>query len=103
MRMVWLPLVIFFMESVLRSNPKVWKRFGLTTQDEADVIRPMAYNQGFYNAFLALFATLSMLLASIVLLTSSPKLLRAALIQGAAPLLGIIFLVAAMALAPSAG
>jgi len=119
-------LFIFFMESVLWSNPKVWKRFGLTTQDEADAIRPMAYNQGFYNAFLALgagiglvmmastnwaqggvalalFATLSMLLASIVLLTSNPKLLRAALIQGAAPLLGIIFLLAAMALAPSAG
>lgn len=112
-------LFIFFLESVLWSRPSTWKRFGLKTQEEADIVQPMAYNQGFYNVFLALgagaglvmmasanvyqggialsiFALLSMLLASIVLITSSPKLWRSALIQGVAPLFGILFLVLAL-------
>ncbi len=111
---------IFVLESVLWSRPATWRRFGIHSQEEADVIRPMAYNQGFYNVFLALgagaglilmaspnvyqggvalsiFALLSMLLASIVLITSSPKLWRAALTQGLAPFLGILFLVLALA------
>ena len=109
-------LVIFALESVLWSRPATWKRFGLRTQEEADIVRPMAYNQGFYNVFLALgagagivmiayanvqaqgialsiFVLLSMLLASIVLITSNPKLARAAMTQGLAPLIGLIFLV----------
>jgi putative membrane protein len=113
-------LFIFFLESVLWSRPSTWKRFGLKTQAEADTVQPMAYNQGFYNVFLALgagaglvmmastnvyqggvalsiFALLSMLLASIVLITSSPKLWRSALIQGVAPFFGILFLVLALA------
>jgi putative membrane protein len=112
-------LLIFFMESVLWSKPAVWKRFGLTTQHEADIMKPMAYNQGFYNVFLAvgagtglvmlgssnwvqggialaIFAAASMFLAAVALVTSSPKLARAALVQGLAPLLGIIFLVLAL-------
>ena len=112
-------LLIFFMESVLWSRPAVWKRFGLKTQAEADTVRPMAFNQGFYNVFLALgagtglvmlgstnwqqggialtiFAAVSMVLAALVLVTSSPKLARSAAIQGVAPLLGVIFLVIAL-------
>ena len=42
---------------------------------------------------IAMFALGSMVLAAVVLVTSNPKLLRAALIQGAAPLLGLVFLV----------
>jgi putative membrane protein len=107
---------IFVLESVLWSRPATWKRFGLRSQEEADTVRPMAYNQGFYNAFLALgagaglvmiasanvkpegvalsiFVLLSMLLASVVLITSNPKLARAAVTQGAAPFIGLIFLV----------
>jgi putative membrane protein len=77
----------------------------------------MAFNQGYYNAFLAvgiiigivmihtvgpvqiaglgvtLFAALSMVAASIVLITSSPKLARAAVLQGAAPLVGSALLI----------
>jgi putative membrane protein len=45
---------------------------------------------------LALFSCLSMVLAAVVLVASSPKLLRAALIQGVAPLLAIVFLAAAL-------
>ena len=112
-------VVIFLLESVLWNRPSTWKRFGVKTQDEADVLRPMAYNQGFYNVFLALgagaglvmlassnvqqagaalsiFVLLSMLLASIVLLFSNPKLARAAALQGVAPLIGLIFLIIAI-------
>jgi putative membrane protein len=112
-------VLIFFMESVLWSRPAVWKRFGLKSQPEADTVKPMAYNQGFYNVFLAIIAATglvmigsnnlsgpgyalafaaaaSMVLASIVLITSSPKLWRAAAVQGVVPLVGIILLVASL-------
>jgi putative membrane protein len=108
-------LLIFFLESILWSKPSTWKRFGLKTQAEADIMKPMAFNQGFYNVFLAIgagaglvmlgsanwvqggfavaiFACVSMVLAAIVLIMSSPKLWRAALVQGVPPLLGIGFL-----------
>jgi len=109
-------VAIFVFESVLWSRPATWKRFGVRSQEDADVLRPMAYNQGFYNIFLALgavvgilmigsesvrqggialtiFSLLSMLLASIVLVSSNPRLARAAMFQGLAPALGIVFLV----------
>lgn len=112
-------VLIFFLESVLWSKPSTWKRFGLKTQAEADIVRPMAFNQGFYNLFLAigvgiglvlmgivgakqpgmaiaLFSALSMVLAALVLVTSSPKLARSAAIQGIAPLIGVIFLTVAL-------
>ena len=111
-------VLIFFLESVAWSRPTVWRGFGIADQADADVLRPMAFNQGFYNVFLAigtavglllltypavsiaglgivLFALLSMLLASIVLITSNPRLLRGALIQGVAPLIGVVFLILA--------
>ena len=85
-------VLIFFLESVLWSKPTTWKRFGLKTQAEADTVRPMAFNQGFYNLFLAIgvgvglvllglpgsqqagialsiFAATSMVLAALVLIT----------------------------------
>jgi putative membrane protein len=95
----------------------VWKRFGVTDQAAAETTKPMAYNQGFYNLFLAIGAVLglvlywsgaeetplriagltlvlfslgSMLAASLVLLTSGRKYLRPALIQGTLPLLGFV-------------
>ena len=109
---------IFYLESIAWSEPKTWKAFGLRSQDEADTVKPMAYNQGYYNAFLAvgvivgivlittnlaqagialvLFAALSMVLAATVLITSSPKLARAALLQGGAPLIGVLLLVVSL-------
>lgn len=109
-------VMIFAMESLLWNRPAVWKAFGLRSSEAAAAVRPFAFNQGFYNLFLAigaaaglvflfrpelsavgytlcLFTLGSMLLAAVVLVSSSPKLARAALIQGAAPLLGIVFLV----------
>ena len=112
-------IAIFVFESVLWNRPSTWKRFGIKSQADADVLRPMAYNQGFYNLFLALgagaglvmlassnvtqagaalsiFVLLSMLLAAVVLVFSNPRLVRAAAFQGAAPLMGLIFLIIAI-------
>ena len=109
---------IFYLESIAWSKPKTWKTFGLASQSDADTVRPMAYNQGYYNAFLAggiivglillftpstqqagfalvIFAAASMVLAATVLITSNAKLARAAVLQGAAPLIGIVLLVLA--------
>jgi len=111
-----LHIVIFTLESVSWSKPEVWKRFGVKSADEAAILKPMAFNQGFYNLFLgigalagftlivqggardvgialSLFATASMLLAAVVLISSNPKLARAAVTQGAAPLVAVIFLI----------
>jgi len=112
---------IFYLESIAWSRPATWKNFGLKSQAEADTVKPMAYNQGYYNAFLAVgivlglvflatpglqqagfaltvFAASSMVLAATVLITSSPKLARAAVLQGAAPLIGVVLLLLACCL-----
>jgi putative membrane protein len=101
-------LVIFALESVLWTRPSTMRTFGIRDPKDAEVLRPMAFNQGFYNLFLAigvavglavaasgvsheaglgvtLFALASMLLAAIVLVASNPRLRRAALVQGLAP------------------
>ncbi|WP_223693347.1 DUF1304 domain-containing protein [Leifsonia poae] len=107
-------LMIFAMESVLWSSPTVWRRFGIATQRDADTVRPMAYNQGFYNLFLAggaavglvlywttlrhvgfglvFFSATCMVLAAVVLLTTGRLYLRAALVQGVLPLAGLVLL-----------
>jgi putative membrane protein len=51
-----LHVYIFVLESAWWTRPKTWKRFGLTSQAEAETTRPLAYNQGFYNLFLAVGA-----------------------------------------------
>ncbi|MCU1599163.1 MAG: hypothetical protein JWQ47_2902 [Glaciihabitans sp.] len=115
-------VLIFLMESVFWMRPAVWKRFGLRSQDEADTIRPMALNQGFYNLFLSIgvgvglvllatptlnfgasiivfFSVACMLAASLVLVITNRRLARAALTQGLFPLLAIVFLVVYYAIA----
>jgi len=109
---------IFLMESILWSRPATWRRFGIRSAEEAEAVRPMAYNQGFYNLFLAVgvllgivllaltpfqnvgmavigFGLLSMMLASVVLVTSLPALWRAAVLQGAAPVAALVFYILA--------
>jgi putative membrane protein len=105
---------IFVLESLRWSRPATWRLFGLKSQADADTVRPMAFNQGFYNLFLsigvaigvvliatshtaaglavAVFAAGSMVAAALVLVVSSPKLARSAAIQGLAPLIGVILL-----------
>ena len=106
---------IFVLESLTWTKESTRRVFGVRSAEDAELMKPLAYNQGFYNLFLALgvvaglvmitlngvaqagfavtiFALLSMVLAAGVLITSNPKMARSALIQGAAPLLGLILL-----------
>lgn len=109
-----LHVLFFVLESVLFRRPFAWRTFGVRSQQDVDVIRDWAFNQGFYNLFLAvgaivgvllagsadpatggagigmvLLATGSMLAAAVVLLVTKPALLRGAAIQGIPPLLAI--------------
>ena len=43
----------FLLESVWFMRPRVFTRFGLASAEQAAVVRSFAYNQGFYNLFLA--------------------------------------------------
>ena len=45
---------IFVLESLCWPRPATWKTFGLKSPADADVVKPMAFNQGFYNLFLAI-------------------------------------------------
>ena len=109
-------VLIFCMESLWWTTPKVRVRFR-QAPEQANATKLFAFNQGFYNLFLAIgtFAglalvlmghagsgltlvrwnCLSMLGAAIVLAASAPQLRRGAVIQGAAPLLflllGVVF------------
>ena len=47
-------VAIFVLESVLWMRPSVRRIFGVRSDADAAAIRPMAFNQGFYNLFLAL-------------------------------------------------
>ena len=109
---------IFVLESLRWRHPATWRIFGVASQADADTTAPMAYNQGFYNLFLAVgvvlgvilfwagavpagaalafFAAGSMVLAAAVLISTGRRNLRPALIQGAAPLVGILLLVIAL-------
>ena len=108
-----LHVYIFVLESLTWTSPRTRAIFG-TTAEEAETTRPLAFNQGFYNLFLAVvtaagivaflmghkgvgaalvFAGVgSMLAAAAVLLASSPDKSRAALTQGALPLVGVVLL-----------
>lgn len=107
-----LHVYIFTMESVTWARPATWKRFGVASQADADTTRTLAYNQGFYNLFLAIGALVgivavalgrpivgwtlvfsccgSMLLAAVVLAASGRQYLRAAAIQGTTPLIAVV-------------
>ncbi|MDI2036002.1 DUF1304 domain-containing protein [Paenarthrobacter nitroguajacolicus] len=107
-----LHVYIFTMESITWTKPATWKRFSLTSQADAETTKPLAYNQGFYNLFLAIGALIgiiavwagapqvgwtlvfsscgSMLLAALVLAASGRKYLRAATLQGTTPLLAVV-------------
>lgn len=108
-------IMIFVLESVVWRRPGVWRMFGLRAQEQAEVMRSMAFNQGFYNLFLAggagagavallsgltvpgyvlgIFAAGCMVAAAIVLVAGSPRLWRAALVQGVAPAIAVLLLV----------
>ena len=103
-----LHVVIFLMESVFWSKPAIWAKFGVASQNDADITKPMAFNQGFYNLFLAIgivvglimggsagdavvyFACASIVGAALVLATGGAKYLRPAFVQGITPLIALI-------------
>ena len=108
---------IFVLESVTWTSPRSRKVFG-TTVDEAQTTRMLAFNQGFYNLFLALMTVIgivlvasghrgigaalvfagagSMLAAALVLVASSRQMIRAAVTQGLFPLLAVVALAASL-------
>ena len=107
-----LHVYIFVLESLRWEDPATRKTFG-TTPETAALTRPLAYNQGFYNLFLAVvtFAGLallgaersaavallcagpgSMLAAAVVLITSDRTKARAAVVQGLFPALALLSL-----------
>lgn len=108
-----LHVYIWTMESLTWKRPQTWKRFGLDSQAEADITSPMAYNQGFYNLFLAAgvivgavliltdketvgwslvaFGCTTMILAAVVLVSTGWKYLQAAITQGILPFFALLF------------
>lgn len=105
---------IFVLESLRWTAPATRRTFG-TTEAEALATRELAFNQGFYNLFLAVVALAgiiaaaaghpavgaalvlagcgSMLAAGLVLLISSPDKAGAALVQLALPLVAVVLAV----------
>jgi len=112
-----LHVYIFVMESLTWTSPRTRATFG-TTPEEAETTKLLAFNQGFYNLFLAIVTAIgvvaiclghtpvgaalvfagvgSMLAAAVVLLASSPDKARAAVTQGAFPLIAVVLLAVAL-------
>jgi putative membrane protein len=109
-----LHVYIFTMESLTWTSPRTRATFG-TTPEEAETTKLLAFNQGFYNLFLAIVTGIgiaavalghnaigaalvfagvgSMASAAVVLLASSPDKARAAVTQGAFPVIAVVLLV----------
>ncbi|TCJ97454.1 DUF1304 domain-containing protein [Nocardia alba] len=107
---------IFVMESLQWTAARTRATFGISAA-QAEATKEMAFNQGFYNLFLAVVAAIgmgftafgdkgiglalvlagagSMVAAGVVLLVSSPDKARPALIQLVPPLIGCAALVLA--------
>jgi putative membrane protein len=105
-------VLIFALESVrFPRDPKVQANFRVAPED-VNAVRPWAFNQGFYNLFLAIgiflglvriwagddaagvalvgFACACMVGAAAVLVGTDRRMLRGALVQGVAPLLALV-------------
>ena len=113
-----LHVYIFVMESFTWTTPRTRATFG-TTAEEAETTKLLAFNQGFYNLFLAIVTVIgiiavamghtaigaslvfagagSMALAAVVLVASSPDKARAAATQGTFPLIAVVLLAIGLA------
>ncbi|QTV79441.1 DUF1304 domain-containing protein [Microbacterium sp. NIBRBAC000506063] len=107
-------ILIFVLESLRWTEEPTRQIFGIRSEADAQTTKQLAFNQGFYNLFLALTTILGivltysghltvgltlifagtgmMLAASLVLLLSNRRMLRAAVMQGGIPLLAIVAL-----------
>jgi putative membrane protein len=114
-----LHVYIWVMESLTWTSARTRATFSIS-EEEAVATKELAFNQGFYNLFLAIvtftgiviggtgrygiglaliFAgTGSMLAAAVVLLLSSPDKARAAITQGTLPLIAIVVLAVGVAM-----
>jgi putative membrane protein len=117
-----LHVFIWTMESITWKQPATWKRFGLESQADAETTSSLAYNQGYYNLFLAIgtivgivlvvmyddppcntvgwtliiSACASMVAASLVLISTGISFARAAATQGTIPALAVIAAIIAL-------
>lgn len=104
---------IWFLESIIWTSPRARTVFGIASETEADATRSLAFNQGFYNLFLAIgailgvvlvlagntvtgwtlvvFSTASMLGAAVILVGSGRNYLNSAFKQGTLPLIALLF------------
>lgn len=102
----------FVLESIRFRQPETWRRFNIESQRDAELLAPLAFNQGFYNLFLAagaiggviaantgyveagralvLLACGSMLLAGVVLIASDRRFVRSGLIQAVPPAIALL-------------
>jgi putative membrane protein len=114
-----LHVYIFVMESITWTSARTRAAFG-TTEEEAETTKLLAFNQGFYNLFLAIVTVVgiviggcgysdaghalifagtgSMLAAAVVLLASARDKARAAIMQGTFPLIAIVLMVVGLAM-----
>ena len=104
---------IFVLESLRWTEPGTMAVFRISGPREASITQPLAYNQGFYNLFLAVgallgvllftvgnpvagltlvsFTTACMLLAALVLVINDRHMARPALIQGGPAAVALVF------------
>jgi putative membrane protein len=114
-----LHVYIFVLESLRWTAPRTRATFGIT-EEQALATKEMAFNQGFYNLFLAIVTAVgivvafarcgavglaltfagvgSMLAAALVLGISSPDKARSAIVQGTFPLVAVILLIVGLLL-----
>lgn len=114
-----LHVYIFVMESLTWTSARTRAAFG-TTEEEAETTKLLAFNQGFYNLFLAIVTAIgvaavltgckavgaalvfagvgSMVAAAVVLIASAPDKARAAIAQGTFPLIAIVLMVVGLAM-----
>lgn len=107
-------VLFFVLESVRFTEPATYRRFFVASQADAELLRPIFFNQGFYNLFLAigavagvvavnaghveagraliLLACGSMAAAGVILFVTDRRFLRSGLIQAIPPLVAIAFL-----------
>lgn len=106
-------LGFWLMESIRWRRPAIWKRFGVSSQEEADALAFAMQNQGYYNLFLAIgaiagavlvstdiagrttllgYCCLFMLGAAVVLYVARRTMVQAALVQGVPPALALLAL-----------
>ena len=101
-------LAVFALESLLFKQPSTYQRFLIRTEADAEIVRPWAFNQGFYNLFLALgalgglvfggdeghaialFAAACMAGAGLVLIASDRRMARSAALQAGPPIIGLV-------------